>query len=441
MEKHSLTSLRGLKAVLDGFGSDVLFRGQVRQFGSDEAPKMSTSFSRNGCIPPLMLRWSHSASFLLAALLGRDHREIGIEFTQAILQHYGWRSFYLDASSDSALSAWFAAHVFSSNRSIELCEDCFEDPVFLIKQKAKYDFQDGTGFLYVLSKDAMTRRGLGLVDLSSIVLPDCRPRFHIQKAWLVGPLPGDLPSDCVLASIQAPRSIFRTLAHERGFVDTVHVFPAPSEDPVLELLMSMPWKRQRPPNEKKPEMRFFLQPLLFPEYHDSFQKHNPSNIAFYEGTRSDAQKIAPGVVVFDVPEVVVFGYASPISTGFPYLTETIRGDGRHFVFEIDSLVRRPGNMTTEYLKGVAVTKTDGGLFSVAEFSVDHPGRQMTGCGIDLGWHYRIADDGTWVREITSDDCPCGNNSIHQHHLSMLTILEEHLRDDPSRIVRRAASSG
>jgi hypothetical protein len=84
-----------------------------------------------------------------------EHREISLEFTQAILQRYGWRSFYLDASSSPEVSSWFAAHTFSSTRKLELCEDCFEDPVFLKKLAANYAYQDGQGILYVLSKQAL----------------------------------------------------------------------------------------------------------------------------------------------------------------------------------------------------------------------------------------------------------------------------------------------
>ena len=440
MQKTSVTTLKELKAVLSTFGPDALFRGQVRKFGTDDAPKMNTLFSRNGCIPPLMLRWAHYSGFILAALLGHDQREISIEFTQAIFQHYGWRSFYLDASSNPAVSAWFASHAFSGKRSIELCEDCFEDGVFLVKLMAQYTYEEGAGFLYVLSKEAMGTRRLGLIDLSAIELPDCRPRFHAQAAWLVGPLRGDLPVDCILATIHAPRSVFRAFAEENDIRETTHLFPNTDEDPVLELLTSMPWKRISMPDEKRGDLQFFNQPFELPEYHDSFRKHNPPHIACYDGSASPVDSLAPGVMIFDIPEDVVYGFADPIAEKFPYVADIIQGEGRHFVFEIDSLVRRPGRLTSEYLKGFAISKFDNGLFSVADFVVEHPGCRMAGCGINKGWHYQITDDGKWVREITPDDCPCGNNSIHQHHLSMLTILEHQLRSEPSSVVRRLPQS-
>lgn len=437
MENHVVTDTKELRAVLQRFGQDALFRGQIRQFGTDAAPKINTSFTRNGCIPPLMLRWAHYSGFILAALLGTERRNISLEFTQAILQHYGWRSFYLDASSEPAVSAWFAAHTFKGGRSIELCEDCYEDGVFLVKLRANYNFEEGDGFLYVVSKKAMKERGFTLVDLASIDMPDCRPRFHAQKAWLIGPLKANLPTDCIVASIRGPRSVFRDFAHKRGLSETQSLFPDKDEDPVLELLTSMPWKRIDSPKVGLRDLHFFGQPCEFPEYHNSFTKHNPAHVAFYEGGSSFAALMPDAeVVVFSAPEAIVYGHADPLGMKFPGVAKLLEGVGRHFIFEIDSLVRRPGPLSTDYLKGLAITKIESNLVSVADFAVDHRGLQIAGCGINMGWHYRIGEDGVWTREEMPDDCPCGNESIHEHHLSMLTILEDQIIMHPESVRRR-----
>ncbi|MEO1137541.1 MAG: hypothetical protein AAFW68_13195, partial [Pseudomonadota bacterium] len=71
MELITIKNIDELRNALKSFDEDALFRGQTRQYGSDASPRMSTSFSRHGCIPPVMLRWSHYSRFLLAALLGR----------------------------------------------------------------------------------------------------------------------------------------------------------------------------------------------------------------------------------------------------------------------------------------------------------------------------------------------------------------------------------
>ncbi|MBL0866741.1 FRG domain-containing protein [Pectobacterium carotovorum] len=435
MKKHTVASIQELKTILGEFGSGALFRGQVDQYGSDDLPKMNTSFSRKGCIPSLMQRWIHYASFALAALLGRDHQEVSFEFTQAVLQHYGWRTFFLDASSNPAVSAWFASHICSEDRSVELCEDCFEDPVFLVKKRAKYDYRDGIGYLYVLSKDELNRSEIGLIDLASIEFPDHRPRFHVQQAWLLGPIHKDLPVDCVHARIEAPRSVFRAYANEQGLITTENLFPDIRHDPVLEILSSMPWKHRLLPNEKSDDLKFFCQPLELPEYHESFRKRNPPHVAFYEGAVSGAE-MRSDVAVFETPEIVVYGFAPIVTMKFPNVLKLLQDEKTHIVFEIDSLVRRPGRLNADYLKGVAVSKVERGLFAVADFIVNHPGRQLHGCGINQGWHYRIDNDGKWIRQISSEDCSCGNNSIHYHHLSMLTIIDSLLSENPSPITDR-----
>lgn len=438
MKKHKVANIQELKNILVALSPDVLFRGQVEQYGSYDHPKMNTSFSRNGCVPSLMQRWIHYASFALAALLGRDHQDISFEFTEAVLQHYGWRTFFLDASSNSAVSAWFASHIYSENRSVELCEDCFEDPVFLVKKKARYDYQEGVGYLYVLSKDALCQSEIGLIDLASMEFPDHRPRFHVQQAWLLGPLHKDLPVDCIHACIEAPRSVFKAYANEQGLITAENLFPDILHDPVYEVLSSMPWRHRLLPDEKIDDLKFFQQPIELPEYQESFRKHNPPYVAFYEGSSSGAEMI-PGVAVFETPEIAVYGFAPVVTMTFPNVEKLLQDEKTHIVFEIDSLVRRPGRLNADYLKGVVVSKVDGGLFAVADFIVNHPGRQLYGCGINQGWHYRIGNDGKWRREISPEDCSCGNNSIHYHHLSMLTIIDSLLSENPSPIIQRKES--
>lgn len=55
---------------------------------------------------------------------------------QAILQHYGWRSFFLDATADASVACWFAANSYRTESCGELIEDCFEDPLFVVRQRA-----------------------------------------------------------------------------------------------------------------------------------------------------------------------------------------------------------------------------------------------------------------------------------------------------------------
>ncbi len=440
MIQIEVKTLEELRAALGDFGEDALFRGQTTEYGRPDAPTMNTSFARNGCIPPLMFRWSHYATNIPSTLLGPKQSEVSLEFAQAILQHYGWRSFYLDASSNPEVSSWFAAHTFSSTRKLELCEDCFENPVFLRKLAANYSYGDGQGILYVLSKQALADARLIVIDLSSIELRDCRPRFHAQQAWLIGVLHDDLPTNCIAASIKGPRQVFRDFASSAGLTKTADVFPGIEEDPVLSLLMTLPWTEIRLPGPDKVGIPFFHQALELPEYEDSFEKHSPPFVAFYKTSWAIDNLPNPDIDFYRAPESIIFGSADIGDLRLPNVTKLIRASSQpHVVFEIDNLIRQPGLASVSYVKGLTLSKCPLRVVAVADFMVDHPGLKVYGCGINKGWHYKIDGNGTWSRFTAEEDCPCNNFPRHRHHLSALLILEDHLARKPGDITRQVSS--
>src|SRR5690606_8167371 len=117
-----------------------LFRGQTKHYvDANGNPSIPTSFQRLGCIPPLMFAWSHYAKSLLRAFTGGRYHDFSIGTSQAILQHYGWRSFYVDLTRSPAVACWFAAHRYADKVTIEMCENFEEDPVWLISRIAQYD--------------------------------------------------------------------------------------------------------------------------------------------------------------------------------------------------------------------------------------------------------------------------------------------------------------
>ena len=237
LQNIRIDDLIGLKDCLAAFGRGVLFRGQTEHFGSAEQPSATTSFARHGCIPSEMLRWSRYADEVIGAFTGRYS---DFALNQAILQHYGFRSFYLDCSNNPAVSAWFAGNRYSDKLSVELCEDCDERPLFLRKKMARYDPADGVGHLYVLDRAACEK--VGLIDLRAISIESARTRPSVQNAHLIGPL-GNAPlsAECFLAHIEADHAVFREFAAEAGLVSTDSAFPPSSEDPILDALLSLPW--------------------------------------------------------------------------------------------------------------------------------------------------------------------------------------------------------
>ena len=142
-----------LGAFIDALGNGHLFRGQTCEYlDATGQPNIATTFARHGCQPPHMLRWSHYARVILQAFAKGFDDSDDPATDEAILQHYGWRSFFVDATSSPGVAAWFAGHRYSSQRKIDLTEDCWEIGLFTVRDAATYEPADGLAVLYCLSK-------------------------------------------------------------------------------------------------------------------------------------------------------------------------------------------------------------------------------------------------------------------------------------------------
>lgn len=429
MEVLSVSTVGALKDYLGGFEQPMLYRGQTKHYGGTQSPAVISSFDRLGCVPDLMLRWGYYANGALKFALGRPIDSLA--FCQAVLQHYGWRSFFLDASSSPAVGAWFAAHSYKALPGIHLCEDCFEEPMLLRKPGAQYELERGHGHLYVIDVQATDRLDVGQHDLASIGLQDCRPRFHAQAAWLLGPHRGNLPIECFHSRVIAPREVFAEFAAEAGLNSTSDLFPPPEEDRVLDALLHLPWMEMKvPEGEDAIGIPAFHRTVEIPEYQDGFIKIHPPSHAFYRGQmladiqREDGEE--PPFSFRRVPAIVMLGAANPVGSRFPKLFEALKNEPI-IAFEIDELIRfAETGPSYIYGKGLLVNRKKNGLVEVGDLVVDHPGMQIRGAGANRGWHYAVEADGSWTRTLHADDCPCGDDDRHERHLSALTILEDWL---------------
>jgi hypothetical protein len=438
MREFSVSSVKELKGVLRDAGPDVLYRGQTKHYGAVGSPSVVTSFSRMGCVPSEMGKWTYYASDVLERWLGERVRSL--QFSQAILQHYGWRSFYLDVSTEPTVAAWFASHVFKDRSRIDLCEDHNEVPVLLRKKRASYEFEDGIGHLYLIGKTLSTER-VGAINLSEIHLAGYRPRFSAQAAWMLGPLTNEpLPQACYVGQITADRSVLRAFAAEQSLEGVESLFPPRDEDPVLNSLLSLPWNEISEPFEKRDQemsLPAFRRTIEVPEYHEGFQKILPPNIALFRNSSIPASVRVDGVpadsIVIATSERVIFGTADPPASRFPMITALVKRHGC-VSFEINQLIRHAGfESTALYGKGVSVARREGDLVEVGELVVEHPGMRITRAGLNVGWYYEVDADGIWTRRKHPNECPCGSNYPYQRHLSALTIIDDwlaHQKDGP-----------
>lgn len=434
MKQYNVDTLHELELLIDSFGEDVLYRGQTSHYETEGKPSIITSFDRKGCIPSEMVKWSKYARNVLSVFT--KDKSIDLGFQHALLQHYGWRSFYIDFSSNPAVGAWFASHKYFEEFKLEISEDFEEQPIILRKLVARYDFEDGEGYLYILDKSVAAK--VGLVDLASLSVEGFRPRTTAQAAWLLGPIMRKpVPHGYYRARISTSRTVLRAFAKSRGLTTTNDLFPPVAEDPILEALLGLPWRGI--PDVRSPELPIpaFKRALELPEYHPSFVKIHWPHTAFFTGKKiSEAFNSIDGAtnggIIIDVPNIVIFGVLNEKkSMQFPHIEELLKSHGC-VALEIDELIQHANmDSLTIYQKGIGIICREVDLFEVCELVVKHPGQKMTGVGFNQGMYYRRNKNGVWVHETNDRECKCGDTAVHELHITALHIAEAYIGDKNS----------
>lgn len=337
----------------------------------------------------------------------------------------------MDATDNPAVSAWFAAKRYSETTKLEMTEDCHEVGVLLRNTAAIYADYNGNGFLYIINKERLSEADITLTCLSGATDDGYRYRFNAQHAWLLGPVPEGIPAKCVIAIIESPAEVLREYAKDNGFDNTQSMFPDSMEDPCLKLLLSIP--RIARPKSYKSHIKVFARDLEIPDYHYQPTKIHRNYHAFYAGGRiGEASRSIDETLVnaffLTVPDVVMFGRRvdkEEIET--PIIAALIAKHGR-ICIEVNGLVRLPDwEVSDTYSKGIFIIKNDDYSVVISDLIVKHPGSVMISAGTTVGWRYKIDESGRWVRTFSPDDCPCGNNLLHDHHLSVLLRVEEILQ--------------
>lgn len=438
LEQFEVKTINELEAVIAQFGENVLFRGQSSLYGGQNVPSVFASFDRQECVKLKMIKRSSYAQNVLEGLIG-DHVN-DTAYVHALLQHYGWPSFFVDCTANSGVAAWFASHKSSESMQppprpkIDMCEDCNDNPIWLLKKMAWYYFEEGEGYLYILDKSLASH--VGLVDLSHITIKRGRPRMQAQDAWLLGPLNGKpVPSECFIAQIKASRSLLKQYAALNAITDTNSLFPSSSEDPILKELLGLPWREIEDVRDPNCDIPVFRRTLELPEYHDSYLKNMSPSTALYRGGKIAEQfdsidtlrgKLDDGVTIIS-PNIIIFGTANDNSPlRLPKIERILEGKN-YVAFEVDELIKHVNkDFQTVYQKGIGVISHEPDVIEVCELVVMHPGMDMQKAGFRLGWFYRKNSDGVWLREKRDEECGCGYDKHHKRNISALRIAEHWL---------------
>ncbi|PVM90875.1 hypothetical protein DDF62_08700 [Caulobacter radicis] len=126
---------------------------------------------------------------------------------------------------------------------------------------------------------------------------------------------------------------------------------------------------------------------------------------------------------------------------FPRLTKLVR-ENVGVAVEIDGLVRHPqAQRSSIYSKGIYLEPQPNGVILLTELLTDHPGARPAGFGITRGLYFQADDAGVWTRVEHPEQCDCGSDLHHAHHLTVAEHFEDFLGDPDLKTVRDKVFAG
>lgn len=213
----------------------IVFRGQVTDYPLTASIfRGESSLPAPGCDPFLTASWSNYCRRLLANL-----SETIIDAPSAclaLMQHYGYRSFFVDVTEDPEIALWFAL-----NKFVKKVVPIFVDSLNLRSAKvmwARYELVSN-GFIYVLgvTKKLFGERYFSLMKIT----PTIATRVFRQKAGAIS-CTGIRrhADDLLLCKIEISDPQKDLINKVRG-IKTEFLFPPPYEDRVYKSLCTIPY--------------------------------------------------------------------------------------------------------------------------------------------------------------------------------------------------------
>lgn len=185
--------------------------------------------------------WNQAASYLLPDHIVPDPFQ-RLLASMALLQHYGFRSWFVDITYDPEIAAWFATHEYISDKILVQPQPIYTGPgpspyitdhAVAVVSTARYQpSTDADGFLLVFGVPNI----LNAFSFSD-AFPSTALRVHRQKAGaLIAPLNGQPLTSTLLATFVINRNV--VLSEQ---LNTRFLFPPPSEDEVYKKLVRVPF--------------------------------------------------------------------------------------------------------------------------------------------------------------------------------------------------------
>ena len=234
MNSIKITSANVFESILEQFKKTdkIVFRGQT----SDRPliPSMlrgnySKSPRLPGCIPQLTVNWNLTAKRIVSSYGIRSN----FFKTEAIMQHYGYRSTFIDVSQSPEIALWFALNKFSKENTPLFIGNDLRSAVF----QRSYYTPTKKGFFYVIKcPNSADHKYINLTK----IMPESAKRVHRQKASAIFCFPKAVSADSLI--MQKYEVIDNGWFRDSNYnPNAAELFPPPSVDLFYRQLCIIPY--------------------------------------------------------------------------------------------------------------------------------------------------------------------------------------------------------
>ncbi len=430
-----ITNQEQLKEVISKYSDNenYVFRGQNRNYSTEEyQSSFLTSFDRERCIPIKRATWIYSCHNALKAIIDPktlpklDNVKYSV-FIEALLQHYGWKSRYIDLTKDLKVSFFFAAMKYLSDEVIHGYEDCFEMPVFEKVIEAHYDKSDEEyGYIYIFNKQKIClNKDEAFIDLTKEMNFYNEIRPLRQSGCLLSNQNGKLNEildDAIVEKYEISSSLLLEFC-KKNEITQEKLFPSDKVDPLYWFLLSLPRRKIIIDNNSEIEFEFYKKLLDIPEYSLPFEKIKAPAVAYFSEfwIVNNLDKFEDSELMFPqnaswykcYPSI----YATKIREDFKGLNNIIEllDSKKCIVIEFNDIYKNYFDDSTDYSKGIRFDLEEN-IITVYEIEIDFPGKQLRGMGCLMPRHYKVVNKNSILPIRKPGDCPCNDEDRHNHNL-------------------------
>lgn len=234
-------------------GKQIFFRGQVHGHEPQSSEERPARDDDDRILRDLLREaWEMTA---VATLAGAGSGPLDRPAVMGVLQHYGFRSWFIDITDDDMVGLWFARHTYTASDGIAPRPPTGADEESPDQGHAHMDLSELLAFEVVrhepveADSDGRVEPGLvfvfavkgdspHLLNLRSSV-PEAALRVHRQSGWGLLPVNGSY-EPFLLARIAVTFPAPAELYSGSTVLSTAELFPGPDEDDFYKRLLRTP---------------------------------------------------------------------------------------------------------------------------------------------------------------------------------------------------------